>query len=136
MWFLLEHDAYSHISSVAEVTITIKNQGEEAYKLNEYGKSIVITRRFTKDGTSTWKIKSKDGRVISTKREELSAICDNMNIQVDNPLNVLTQGDTFKISTYRTLQLCQMLHVNSWARLIRPTSTKCVQDPIYVAVAL
>ncbi|KAF8628635.1 hypothetical protein AX15_003769 [Amanita polypyramis BW_CC] len=77
--------------SVAEVTVTIKNQGEEAYKPNEYGKSIVITRRFTKEGTSTWKIKSKDGRVISSKREELSTICDHMNIQVDNPLNVLTQ---------------------------------------------
>lgn len=37
-------------NSVAEVTISIKNQGEEAYKPKEYGKSIVITRRFTKEG--------------------------------------------------------------------------------------
>lgn len=78
--------------SAAEITIQIKNQGEEAYKPKEYGKSIYITRRFTKDGGSTWKIKGKDGRVISTKKEELSAICDHMNIQVDNPMNVLTQG--------------------------------------------
>ena len=79
--------------SVAEVTIQIKNQGEEAYKPNEYGKSIVITRKFTKDGSSSWKIKSKDGKVISTKKEDLAAICDHMNIQVDNPMNVLTQGE-------------------------------------------
>ncbi|KAL1668799.1 P-loop containing nucleoside triphosphate hydrolase protein [Schizophyllum commune] len=77
--------------SVAEVTIMLKNQGDEAYKPQEYGKSIVITRRFTKDGNSSYKIKSKDGRVISTKKDELSAICDHMGIQVDNPLNVLTQ---------------------------------------------
>ncbi|KAF9018540.1 P-loop containing nucleoside triphosphate hydrolase protein [Hymenopellis radicata] len=77
--------------SVAEVTIQIKNQGEEAYKPKEYGKSIVITRKFTKDGSSSWKIKSKDGRLISSKKEELAAICDHMNIQVDNPMNVLTQ---------------------------------------------
>ncbi|PFH51262.1 hypothetical protein AMATHDRAFT_59575 [Amanita thiersii Skay4041] len=77
--------------SIAEVTISIKNHGDEAYKPQEYGKSIIITRRFTKDGLSSWKIKSKDGRVISTKREELASICDHMNIQVDNPLNVLTQ---------------------------------------------
>ncbi|KAF8625965.1 hypothetical protein AX17_006690 [Amanita inopinata Kibby_2008] len=77
--------------SVSEITISIKNQGEEAYKPREYGKSIVITRRFTRDGLSNWKIKSKDGRVVSTKREELAAICDHMNIQVDNPLNILTQ---------------------------------------------
>ncbi|KAK0487309.1 P-loop containing nucleoside triphosphate hydrolase protein [Armillaria novae-zelandiae] len=75
----------------SEVTIQIKNQGEEAYKPKEYGKSIVITRKFTKEGNSSWKIKSKDGKVISTKKEELAAICDHMNIQVDNPMNVLTQ---------------------------------------------
>ena len=64
------------------------------FKPKEYGKTIVITRRFTKEGSSTWKIKGKDGRVISTKKDELSAICDHMNIQVDNPMNVLTQGNS------------------------------------------
>ncbi|TFK33017.1 P-loop containing nucleoside triphosphate hydrolase protein [Crucibulum laeve] len=77
--------------SVSEVTICLKNQGDEAYKPKEYGKSIFITRRFTKEGSSTWKIKSKDGRIISTKKDELAAICDHMNIQVDNPMTVLTQ---------------------------------------------
>ncbi|KAJ7643937.1 P-loop containing nucleoside triphosphate hydrolase protein [Roridomyces roridus] len=77
--------------SASEVTISLKNQGEEAYKPQEYGKSIVITRRFTKEGSSTWKIKSKTGKLISSKKDELAAICDHMNIQVDNPMNVLTQ---------------------------------------------
>ncbi|KAG1822914.1 P-loop containing nucleoside triphosphate hydrolase protein [Suillus subaureus] len=76
---------------ISEITISLKNQGEEAYKPKEYGKSIVVTRKFTKDGSSSWKIKSKDGKVVSTKRDELSAICDHMNIQVDNPMNVLSQ---------------------------------------------
>lgn len=80
------------VSSAAEVTIQLKNQGDEAYKHDLYGESIVITRRFTKEGASSYKIKSKDGKLVSTKREELSAICDHMNIQVDNPMNVLTQG--------------------------------------------
>lgn len=83
--------------SVSEVTIHIKNQGEEAFKPKEYGKTIVITRRFTKEGATSWKIKGKDGRVISTKKDELSAICDHMNIQVDNPMNVLTQGNSSDI---------------------------------------
>ncbi|KAG6815759.1 hypothetical protein H0H87_011596 [Tephrocybe sp. NHM501043] len=81
--------------SAAEVTIVIKNQGEEAYKPQEYGKSISITRKFSKEGSSTWKIrgvtKGKETQTISTKKEELAAICDHMNIQVDNPMNVLTQ---------------------------------------------
>ena len=82
--------------SAAEVTITIKNEGEDAYKPSVYGKSIVVTRRFTKEGNSSYKIKSKDGKTISTKREELSAICDHMNIQVDNPLNILSQGTEYQ----------------------------------------
>ncbi|KAH9926088.1 P-loop containing nucleoside triphosphate hydrolase protein [Amylocystis lapponica] len=81
--------------AVSEVSVSLKNQGEEAYKPKEYGKSIVITRRFTKEGSSSYKIKSRDGKVISTKREELSAICDHMNIQVDNPMNILTQDSSF-----------------------------------------
>ncbi|KAI9057466.1 P-loop containing nucleoside triphosphate hydrolase protein [Trametes sanguinea] len=77
--------------AVSEVTVVLKNQGEEAYRPKEYGRSIVITRRFTKEGASSYKIKSREGKVISTKREELQAICDHMNIQVDNPMNILTQ---------------------------------------------
>ena len=77
----------------------LKNQGEEAYRPKEYGKSIVITRRFTKDGASSYKIRNRDGKVISTKREELQAICDHMNIQVDNPMNILTQGMLAAVAT-------------------------------------
>ncbi len=79
-------------ASTAEVTIHIKNQGEEAYKPKEYGKTIIITRKWSKEGSTSWKIKNKEGRVISSKKDELAAICDHMNIQVDNPMNVLTQG--------------------------------------------
>lgn len=34
---------------------------------------------------------------MSSKREELSAICDHMNIQVDNPMNILTQGASLDV---------------------------------------
>lgn len=77
---------------MSEVTIVLKNRGDEAYKHDVYGDGITITRRFDIKGNSTYKIKSKDNVLISNKREELSAICDHMNIQVDNPMNVLTQG--------------------------------------------
>lgn len=91
-WLYNSFRILTRLRRVAQVTISIKNQGDEAYKPKEYGKSIVITRRFTKDGSATWKIQSKEGKTISTKKEELAAICDHMNIQVDNPMNVLTQG--------------------------------------------
>ncbi|KZV60246.1 P-loop containing nucleoside triphosphate hydrolase protein [Peniophora sp. CONT] len=77
--------------NAAEVTIHLKNQGEEAYKHDLYGDSIIVTRKFTRDGSSSYAIKSKSGKKVSGKREELSAICDHMSIQVDNPMNILTQ---------------------------------------------
>ncbi|KAH9851599.1 P-loop containing nucleoside triphosphate hydrolase protein [Lenzites betulinus] len=88
--------------SVAEVTVMLKNQGEEAYRPKDYGRSIVITRRFTKEGASSYKIKSREGKLVSTKREELQAICDHMNIQVDNPMNILTQGTQFLSASTQT----------------------------------
>lgn len=68
--------------SAAEVTIHIKNRGSEAYRHEDYGDSIVITRRFTKDGSASWKIKSADDRLISSKKDEVAAISDHMSIQV------------------------------------------------------
>lgn len=38
---------------------------------------------------------SKSDKVISTRKEDLESICDHMGIQVDNPMNILTQ-DTAK----------------------------------------
>jgi structural maintenance of chromosomes protein 6 len=52
---------------------------------------IIIERRFSRDGGSGYKIKSKSGHIVSTKREELQEILDHIQIQVDNPLTVLTQ---------------------------------------------
>ncbi|KAF9968831.1 Structural maintenance of chromosomes protein 6 [Mortierella alpina] len=78
-------------ASQAEVKLQIRNQGPDAYKPHIYGESIIIERRISKDGTSGYKVRSSKGKTISTKREELAAMCDHMNIQVDNPMNMLSQ---------------------------------------------
>lgn len=75
----------------AEVTIRLQNKGTEAFKHDEYGDSILITRRLTVDGSSQYKIKSCNGAVISTKKEELTRIMDHFNIQIDNPVMILNQ---------------------------------------------
>jgi structural maintenance of chromosomes protein 6 len=67
------------------------NGGDEGYKPELFGDVIIIERRFSKDGSSGYKIKAKNGSVVSTKREELQEILDHFNLQVDNPLTVLTQ---------------------------------------------
>ncbi|UZJ52289.1 hypothetical protein CBS101457_001609 [Exobasidium rhododendri] len=75
----------------AIVEVTLKNQGPEAFRYKEYGDKIIVERMIRADGTGSWKTKDHMNRIVSVKREELNAICDHANIQVDNPMNILTQ---------------------------------------------
>ncbi|XP_033860951.1 structural maintenance of chromosomes protein 6 [Acipenser ruthenus] len=80
-----------HGQSSADITIRLRNRGTDAFKGDVYGDSIIIEQRITCDGSRTCKIKSKLGQVVSTKKEELTAILDHFNIQVDNPVSILNQ---------------------------------------------
>uniref|UniRef100_T1J0A2 Structural maintenance of chromosomes protein 6 n=1 Tax=Strigamia maritima TaxID=126957 RepID=T1J0A2_STRMM len=75
----------------AEISITLRNRGTDAYKPAEYGEKIVVNRRLYGDGTSAYSLLSSDGKTISKKREELTHILDQFNIQVDNPVSILNQ---------------------------------------------
>ncbi|XP_059374455.1 structural maintenance of chromosomes protein 6-like [Carassius carassius] len=75
----------------ADIKVKLKNRGNDPYKGDIYGDSISIEHRITSDGCRTCKIKNKIGHVISTKKEELTAILDHFGIQVDNPVSVLNQ---------------------------------------------
>lgn len=78
-------------ASAAEVRVHLRNHGTDAFRHDIYGDRITIERRIHADGGGSWKIRTSAGRVVSTKREELDAICDHANIQVDNPMNILSQ---------------------------------------------
>ncbi|KAL2003571.1 hypothetical protein VTN02DRAFT_3237 [Thermoascus thermophilus] len=75
----------------ATIIVRIKNQGDGAYMPDDYGKSIIVERHFSRNGTSGFKIKSETGRIVSTKKAELDAITDFFSLQIDNPMNVLSQ---------------------------------------------
>ncbi|XP_068039516.1 structural maintenance of chromosomes protein 6 [Anomalospiza imberbis] len=75
----------------ADISITLRNQGRDAFKPELYGTSITVNQRINQDGSRTCKLKSKSGAIISSKKEELIGILDHFNIQVDNPVSVLTQ---------------------------------------------
>ncbi|XP_052436639.1 structural maintenance of chromosomes protein 6 [Carassius gibelio] len=77
--------------SFADIKVILKNRGNDSYKGDIYGDSICIEHRITSDGCRTCKIKNKTGHVVSTKKEELTAILDHFGIQVDNPVSVLNQ---------------------------------------------
>lgn len=78
-------------TDVAVLSVKIKNRGESAYQPEVYGSSIVVERHFARSGTSNFKLKSAQGRLISTKKADLEEICDYFALQIDNPMNVLTQ---------------------------------------------
>ncbi|KAL5332680.1 hypothetical protein BJX70DRAFT_404329 [Aspergillus crustosus] len=75
----------------ATIVVRIKNHGDGAYLPDDFGNSIIVERHFTKSGSSNFKIKSENGRIISTKRAELDAIIDHFTLQFENPMNVLSQ---------------------------------------------
>lgn len=75
----------------ATIIVRIKNQGDGAYMPNEYGKSIIVERSFSKSGSSGFKLKNEAGKIVSTKKADLDTITDFFNLQIDNPMNVLSQ---------------------------------------------
>ncbi|EGD94533.1 DNA repair protein Rad18 [Trichophyton tonsurans CBS 112818] len=60
----------------ATIIVRIKNRGDGAYLPDTYGESIIVERHFTRSGSSGFRLKSKSGTIISTRRAELDAITD------------------------------------------------------------
>ncbi|KAI8956557.1 P-loop containing nucleoside triphosphate hydrolase protein [Daldinia sp. FL1419] len=77
----------------AILIVKIKNQGPDAYKPDHYGESIIVERHFSKSGASGFKLKSSTNRVISTKKGDVDDVVEYYCLQVDNPLNVLSQDN-------------------------------------------
>lgn len=75
----------------AAIIVKIKNHGDTAYMQEEYGNTIIVERSFNRSGASSFKIKSERGRIVSTKKAELEEICEFFTLQMDNPMNVLSQ---------------------------------------------
>lgn len=69
----------------------IKNEGIAAYRSDLYGKSITVERHFSRAGTSGFKLKDENDKLVSTKKSDLEDIIDAFALQIDNPMNVLTQ---------------------------------------------
>lgn len=77
----------------ASLVVKIKNQGTDAFKPDQFGESIIVERWFTKSGSSGFKLKSETGRIISSKKGDVDDVVDYFCLQVDNPLNVLSQDN-------------------------------------------
>ena len=79
----------------ATVQVTLKNEGEDAYKSEVYGSSITFQRTINDNGQSSVLIKDHKQNVVkkATKdaREEGKRILDNFRINTDNPIAILQQ---------------------------------------------
>ncbi|CAG7927871.1 unnamed protein product [Penicillium olsonii] len=73
------------------IIVRIKNQGDGAYLPDDFGKTIIVERHFTRSGASGFKIKAENGRIVSQKKADLDSITDYFSLQIDNPMNVLSQ---------------------------------------------
>ncbi|XP_074676204.1 structural maintenance of chromosomes protein 6 [Strix aluco] len=120
----------------ADITITLRNQGRDAFKPEVYGSSIIVNQHITLDGSRSYRLKSKSGTLISSKKEELIGILDHFNIQIDNPVSVLTQemskhflqskneGDKYKFFMKAT-QLEQMKE--DYSSIMKTKENTCIQ---------
>ncbi|CAF4297799.1 unnamed protein product, partial [Rotaria magnacalcarata] len=74
----------------AELSITLANEGAEAYKPEIYGKNIHIIQRIGAK-QSSYKILGENRQVISTRKETIDEINQALSISPENPLCVLHQ---------------------------------------------
>lgn len=80
--------------SSATITLTIRNSGPDAIDPEKYGDEITIRRRLYASGNaSQWKVWGGN-KPIPDARKAVVEICDLYNIQVDNPMTVLTQDQS------------------------------------------
>lgn len=84
----------------ALISIKLSNDGAEAFKPELYGKSITVERRITVAGTGGYALKNETGKVVSEKKEELIRMLEKFNVQIENPVNILSQ-DIAKTFLYK-----------------------------------
>ncbi|XP_043829725.1 structural maintenance of chromosomes protein 6-like [Dromiciops gliroides] len=75
----------------ATISIILRNRGDDAFKSEVYGASIIIQQSISISGFASYKLKDQAGNLISSKKAELMAIVDHFNIRVDNPACILPQ---------------------------------------------
>ena len=77
----------------AIVRVKLRNQGEDAHDFDTYGNSIYIERKILARGGGTWRVLNERKQCKSTKKREITIICDKFNLAPANPIVVLTQDN-------------------------------------------
>mmetsp|Transcript_41102 Transcript_41102/g.46704 ORF Transcript_41102/g.46704 Transcript_41102/m.46704 type:complete len:1174 (+) Transcript_41102:96-3617(+) len=87
-------------SGTARISVTIRNEGSDGFQPEKYGDSIIIERTLSRNGGGSYKLKNATTeKTISSNRKDLTALLDQLNIQVENPVAVLDQEEAKKFLT-------------------------------------
>lgn len=73
------------------IEIHLFNYPSDGYEYETFGSRIIVHREVNASGSSAYKIKSAQGKVVSKSRDKLMQLLMYLNIQVDNPVCVLNQ---------------------------------------------
>lgn len=78
-------------ASASRVKVKLYNGGNNPFAPDIYGEHIIVERCIRRGGSGSYHIYNSNNRLVTSRKEDISLICDHFGIQVDNPLAVLTQ---------------------------------------------
>mmetsp|Transcript_38319 Transcript_38319/g.95079 ORF Transcript_38319/g.95079 Transcript_38319/m.95079 type:complete len:1065 (-) Transcript_38319:299-3493(-) len=81
-------------ANFAKLEVSIRNVGPDALDPALYGEVITVERTISASGSAPFKIKSQWGKDVGHSKEHLVRITDHFNIDVDNPIVVMSQDKT------------------------------------------
>eukprot|EP00232_Nephroselmis_pyriformis_P025626 CAMPEP_0182871984 /NCGR_PEP_ID=MMETSP0034_2-20130328/11438_1 /TAXON_ID=156128 /ORGANISM="Nephroselmis pyriformis, Strain CCMP717" /LENGTH=389 /DNA_ID=CAMNT_0025004555 /DNA_START=208 /DNA_END=1373 /DNA_ORIENTATION=- len=80
----------------AVAAVTLHNGGEDAYRPEVFGPSIVVERHISEGGGMSLRLLGHAGALVSRDKAELARLLDHFNLEVRNRCVVMTQDDTRK----------------------------------------
>ena len=81
-----------HGKDYALISMHIANGGEDAWKSDEFGETIVAEHRIERNGAGRYWLKDgADDKGRKSSLDEFKAMCSHLNIQANNPCVLLTQ---------------------------------------------
>lgn len=70
--FIVSHTVFvSGMFSFADVSITLRNRGRDAYKPDVFGQSIIVDHCISSEGMETYNLRSKAGILTNTEPSHL-----------------------------------------------------------------
>jgi chromosome segregation ATPase len=81
-------------STQAKVEVSIRNHGADALDPDAYGDVITVERVINANGSAPFKIRNRWGKEMGSSRDALTRLTDHFNIDVDNPIVVMSQDSS------------------------------------------